>query len=203
MSNYTIITIGREFGSGGREVGMQLAKKLGIKCYDKEIIAEVAKETDFNEEFIEQNDEKKPDLWNLIPSMTINSGEYQSPELKIFMAQFAVIKKIASRESCVLIGRCSDYILNENKNLLKVFIYADKKTREERVSKYENIDIKTAHNRLLKEDKRRAFYYEYYTDQKWGDMHFYDLCINTTATTIEGAVQIILDTIEAKNKKVK
>lgn len=193
----TIITIGREFGSGGREFGRRLAEELGYEYYDKEIITEISKQTSLSVEYVQEILEKKPH--NLYP-ITIGqsfryTNNYQMNQIQtIFKAQCDIIKSLAEKSSCVIVGRCADYILAEY-NPYKFFIYADMDSRINRClsrsSEYENYTYKKMKKMIKKIDKERAKYYDFYAGKKWGDKSNYDLCINTTDTEIKKIVPII------------
>ena len=171
-----IYTIGREFGSGGKEVGEKLAERLGIKLYDKELLQQAAKESGFCEEIFENHDEKPTNsfLYSLVMDTYSVNGYSSAPFLdmplnhKVFLAQFDTIKKIAANESCVIVGRCADYALAEN------------------VTENKAKDI------IQKRDKQRASYYNYYTSKKWGDSTSYHLTLDASKLGLDGCVEMIL-----------
>ena len=185
MSN-KIYTIGREFGSGGREVGEKLAAKLGIKLYDKELLQQAAKDSGFCEEIFENHDEKPTNsfLYSLVMDTYSVSGYSAAPFLdmplnhKVFLAQFETIKKIAEKESCVIVGRCADYALSDNPDCINIFIHADLDVRIKNVSRNLNITENKARDIINKTDKQRASYYNYYTSKKWGDSKSYNLSLD-------------------------
>jgi len=185
----TVITIGRENGSGGRLVGEALAKALGIKCYDKELLYETAKESGFAAGFIAENEEKKPNFF-------MGTGmfyAYEQPvSLQLYVEQSKIIKRIAEREPCVIVGRCSDYVLAEENNVLNVFIHAPLKDRITRVAARDNVSEDKAKSKIQKTDKARASYYNYYTNKTWGDAKNYHLSLDSSALGIEGCVNVIL-----------
>lgn len=199
MSNH-IYTIGREFGSGGKDVGVALAKKLGIKCYGKELLTEAAKESGFCAEIFENHDEKPTNsfLYSLVMDTYSYGGYSSAPFLdmplnhKVFLAQFDTIKKIAEKESCVFVGRCADYALAEHDNCLNIFIHAKPDFRIARVSRDLNLPLNKAKDVVQKTDKQRASYYNYYTSKKWGDSRSYDLCLDIGKIGVDGCVDIIL-----------
>lgn len=199
MSKHFIVTIGREFGSGGRETGIILSKKLGVKCYDKELLRECALNSNLNESYLETVDEKSPGLFMAPPMVSMSTAEIQMPSIKAYVAQFEAIKKIAERESCIIIGRCSDYVLAERNDVVNVFIYAGTGYRIHRLRELHGISEKEAKTLMLKEDRKRAAYYEYYTDKKWGARRSYDLCINTEKFGTQGAADIIARIVNEKN----
>ena len=197
MSN-TIITVGRQYGSGGRYVARLLAEKLGIPYYDKELLAEVAKDSGICEEVLEEHDEKNARnfLFSMMsgsPSVTDSGAMYMDMPLnhRIFLAQFDTIRRIAGQGPCVIVGRCADYVLRDMDNVLNVFIKADKENRIHRVVKYYGVDPLKAEDMIKKADKQRASYYNYYATGNWGDVKNYDLCVDTGALGIQGAVDLI------------
>ena len=187
-----IYTIGREFGSGGREVGEKLAAKLGIKLYDKELLQQAAKDSGFCE---------KPTnsfLYSLVMDTYSVSGYSAAPFLdmplnhKVFLAQFETIKKIAEKESCVIVGRCADYALSDNPDCINIFIHADLDVRIKNVSKNLNITENKARDIINKTDKQRASYYNYYTSKKWGDSKSYNLSLDAGKLGTDNCVEMIL-----------
>ncbi len=199
MSNY-IYTIGREFGSGRKDIGVALAKRLGIKCYDKELLAEAAKQSGFCTEIFENHDEKPTNsfLYSLVMDTYSFGGYSSAPFLdmplnhKVFLAQFDTIKKIAEKESCVIVGRCADYALADRPNCINVFIHADLDFRSERISKKMNLSLNKARDMVQKNDKQRASYYNYYTSKKWGSSKSYDITLDSSRIGVEGCVDMIL-----------
>lgn len=194
----TIITIGREFGSAGREIGGKLAEKLGIKLYDKEMLDRAAKESGICQELFETHDEKPTNsfLYSLVMdtySMGYSSGSYSDMPInhKVFLAQFDAIKKIADEGPCILVGRCADYALESLDNVLSVFIHADIDARIKRIArKYDLTDTK-AREMIIKTDKKRGSYYNYFTNKKWSDAQSYDLCLSSSELGIDGTVEAI------------
>lgn len=195
-----IYTIGREFGSGGREVGEKLAAKLGIKLYDKELLQQAAKDSGFCEEIFENHDEKPTNsfLYSLVMDTYSVSGYSVAPFLdmplnhKVFLAQFETIKKIAEKESCVIVGRCADYALSDNPDCINVFIHADLDVRIKNVSRNLNITENKARDIINKTDKQRASYYNYYTSKKWGDSKSYNLSLDAGKLGTDNCVEMIL-----------
>ena len=195
-----IYTIGREFGSGGREVGEKLAAKLGIKLYDKELLQQAAKDSGFCEEIFENHDEKPTNsfLYSLVMDTYSVSGYSAAPFLdmplnhKVFLAQFETIKKIAEKESCVIVGRCADYALSDNPDCINIFIHADLDVRIKNVSKNLNITENKARDIINKTDKQRASYYNYYTIKKWGDSKSYNLSLDAGKLGTDNCVEMIL-----------
>ena len=184
-----IITIGREFGSGGRELGRRLAEELGIEYYDKEIVTEIANHTSLSEEYVKQVVEKTPHRLYPITvgqSMSYVENYYFRQVQSVYQAQSEIITSLAEKSDCVIVGRCADYILRD-KHPYRIFVYASLESRVRR-SMERNIDSmseKEVRRQILDIDKNRQRYYDYYTDQKWGQKEFYDLLINTTDAVIK------------------
>lgn len=195
-----IYTIGREFGSGGKQVGEKLAERLGIKLYDKELLQQAAKDSGFCEEIFENHDEKPTNsfLYSLVMDTYSVSGYSAAPFLdmplnhKVFLAQFETIKKIAEQESCVIVGRCADYALAENPDCINVFIYADMDFRIRNICKKLDVTDNKARDIINKTDKQRASYYNYYTSKKWGDAKSYNLSLDAGKLGIDNCVEMIL-----------
>ncbi len=205
----TIITISRQYGSAGYEIGKKLAESLGIKYYDKDLIARVAKESGFCEEIIENQDERPTSsfLYNLVMdtySFGYNTSHYVDMPIsqKIFLAQFNTIKTIADEGPCVIVGRCADYALAEYKNCVHLFIYADEEFKINHIKETLGVTEKEAKDLCIKNDKQRQSYYNYYTSKKWGRADSYDLCINSSILGIDGSVTLIkqfVEDFEARN----
>ena len=203
MQKHFVVSIGREFGSGGKEIGFELGKRLGIKCYDKELLEIAAVDSGLCENLFKLHDERPTNsfLYSLV--MDTYSAGYVTPGLidipisqKVFLAQFEDIKKIAKNESCVIVGRSADYALEGEVSLASVFINGDMDTKIKRISKrFELIDSK-AKDLIVKTDKKRASYYNYYTNKKWGSSSSYDLCFNSSRLGINGSVELILRYLE-------
>ena len=175
-----IITIGREYGSGGHYVGKLLAKRLGVNFYDKNIISLVSKESGLSKNYIASNEE------------SLNNAKYESNnDNLIFIAESKVIKKIAKSESCVIVGRCADYILDGNKDVLKVFLYSDEASKINRCVKYYGISKNKALNEIKKIDKERSKHYNFYTNKEWGNVSNYDLLINVDKYGVESTADLI------------
>ncbi|MBQ9659472.1 MAG: cytidylate kinase-like family protein [Clostridia bacterium] len=183
MDKKTIITIGRENGSGGRYIGEKLAQKLGINCYNNELISEIAKKYNSDLNYVEKNDEQPPEG-------TFYFGGQPIPA-KVFEEQSSLIREIAQKESCVFIGRASDYVLKDFDNVINVFVHAPLTSRIERYSRRNNISMVEAEKEITKQDKKRASFYKFYTNQIWGEAKNYHICIDTSKVGIDGAVQLI------------
>lgn len=204
MSNKIVITIGRQFGSGGRAIGKLVAEKLGIPFYDKEIIKHIAEESGFSQEILNDYDEKPTN--SFLYSLSLGAYTYGNsitgiPEMpmsdKIFVIQSDVIKNLAEKGSCVIVGRCAESILKDEVDSFSVFIHADFDSRIKRVSEYDNISHDEAAEKIRKTDKKRASYHNYYSELKWGAATSYDICINSKIG-IENAAQLIIDYINMK-----
>ena len=201
----TIITIGRQFGSGGREIGEMVANHFGIKCYDKELLSRAAKESGFCEEMIQNHDERPTNsfLYNLVMdtySFGYNSSSFVDMPIshKVFLAQFDTIKKIAQEGPCVIVGRCADYALSDFPNVLNLFITADEECKIKRIKeRFEDITTDDkAREMMNKKDKQRQSYYNYYSSKKWGRSDTYDLTINSSVLGIEGSVKLVTQFVE-------
>jgi len=210
MSDKLIITIGRECGSGGRHIGKKLAEELGIKYYDKELLTEAAKKSGLCRELFETHDEKPTSsfLYSLVMdiySMGYSNSAYMDMPLnhKIFLAQFDTIKQIASEESCVIIGRCADYALAEYPNVISVFITADDDVKIKTLMDRHQISESKAKDLMMKTDKKRASYYNYYSNKRWGDSKSYDLCINSSKIGNDGVIELIKAYVAVKQSYMK
>lgn len=188
-SSNIVITLTREYGSGGRYIGKLVAQKLGIKLYDKEFIIEVAEKTGLSEQYIKENEQKRNSL------DILNNGYYSdlSNSDELFVKESQLIKEVSDREPCIIVGRCADQILKENKNVLKVFIYSDMKNKIDRAVKYYGMDKKKAEKEIIRIDKLRENHYKYYTDKKWKDFSNYDICINSDKVGVEKAADLIVE----------
>lgn len=201
----TIITIGREFGSGGHTIGKKLADDLGIPYYDKELLDRAAKESGLAKTIFENQDEKPSSsfLYSLV--MDTYSFGYSSNMMndmplnqKVFLAQFNSIKKLAEEGPCVIVGRCADYALEDDPRLLSVFIHADMDTRVRRICNIYDLSDNKARDRIRKNDKSRSSYYNYYTSKDWGAADSYDVTLDSGIFGIDGTVEIIKQLIAAK-----
>ena len=185
--NNIVITIAREYGSGGRYIGKLVAEKLGIKLYDKEFISKIAEDTGLSSEYIENNEQKR----NVLDSL--NNGYYAglSNADELFVKESEMIKKIAGTESCVIVGRCADFILKDNKNVLKVFINSNINDKIKRATEIYGMDTEKAEKEIARINKLRSNHYKYYTENEWNDPSNYDICINSDAIGIENSVELI------------
>lgn len=207
MEKHTIITIGRQFGSGGKEIGLKIAERLGIKCYDNELLSIAAKESGFCEEVFKAHDEKPTNsfLYSLVMDTYHPYGASGMVDVplsqKLFLAQFDTIKKIARQESCVFVGRCADYALQDDFNIISVFITCDLETKTKRICERLNVTPAKAKELIIKTDKKRASYYNYYTNKKWGSTNSYDLCIDSGRLGIDNSVELILHYMKLTNER--
>lgn len=204
----TVITIGRQFGSAGREIGEKVAEYFGIQCYDKELLTRAAKESGFCEEMIQNHDERPTNsfLYNLVMdtySFGYNASSFVDMPIshKVFLAQYDTIKKIAEEGACVIVGRCADYALEGKKNCVHIFIYGNEDVKVKRIMGKYNLDEAKAREMIIKKDKQRQSYYNYYSSKKWGRADSYDLCINSSVLGVDGTVKLIIQYIEDFEKK--
>lgn len=197
MDNQMIITIGREYGSGGRELGELLAKRLGIAYYDKEILTRAAQESGICEEVMEAHDEKGALTGLLGASASINAmagvgfGMQVPINQRIFQAQFDAITQLAQEGSCVIVGRCADYVLRGRPNVTHVFVYASQEHKVERIMRVEGVSEEKARELIKKTDKQRKGYYNFYADGNWGMRSNYDLMLRTDGHLLEELVELI------------
>lgn len=185
---HIVITIGREYGSGGRLIAKKLSEEMGITFYDKQLISDVAKKTGFSEHFIRNAEHQRPTnsfLYDLYTSV-------QTPSVpdQVFIAQAKVIKEAAARESCVIVGRCADYILRDLPNCLRVFINAPLDQRIRRAREEYGVQEPNLESYVIRQDKARASYYNYFATGRWGQSREYDLCVNSRIG-IDAAVAVI------------
>ncbi len=199
MSKNMVITIGRHYGSGGKEIGRKVAEALGFTFYDEELVTLAAEKSNIDKDVLSGVDEKA--TGSLLYSLVMSGGlrgltaplYYEMPiNDKLFIAQSDVIKKLARERSCVIVGRCADYVLEgEPCHTFNVFLYADMEYKINRIMRLYNLDRKTATERINKTEKQRKSYYNYYSNKEWGSMTGYDLCLNVSTIGIEHTVEII------------
>lgn len=192
-----IISIGRQFGAGGRRVGQALAKELGIAYYDKELIMEAAKEFGFAPDFFEENDEKSASFsGNVLQWMEslVTSGmctkNYLSQDT-LFEMQSEVIRKVAEKHSCIIVGRCSDYVLRDNPNCFSVFLHSSDEDRIMRIQERSGLSTEEAISKMRMEDKKRAAYYNFYSNKTWGESATYTLSIDVSSLGVDKTVELI------------
>ena len=194
LSKKFIITVSREYGSGGRYVGRLIADKLGIKFYDKDLIIRLAEETGLTEKYIEENEERRD------PLSILNNGFYEglTNSDHLFLKESELIRKLANEDSCVIIGRCADFILKDKKNVLKVFISGSMNDKIKRVTKFYGIDKKDAQKEINRINKLRANHYKHYTGNEWLEASNYDICINSDLYGVEKTADIICELVKEK-----
>lgn len=204
--NY-VISIGREFGSGGKYIGQELAKRLNIKCYDNELLTKVSENYNIDMKMLEKVDEKqKSSFWYSFATNYVFSktGEPSpiSAEDNLFLKQAKVIENLYNNgENSIIIGRCSDYILKDNPNVIKIFIYSsDMEFKINRKIKFEKLNAETAEKKIKQIDKQRAEYYKHFTTQNWGDRDNYDICIDTSKIGVVQTIDILENYIKRRIK---
>jgi len=205
MKKKTIITISRQFGSGGREVGKKLAEKLGIPFYDKELVAIASEKSGISEDVLEHMDERATN--SLLYSLSMGmygfgpSGRL-NPEMpmndRLFLLQSEIITDAAKEGSCVVVGRCADYLLRDEPDAVHVFLHAHRDKRCERVMQIYDLPIQKAIEMMIKTDKKRASYYNFYTNMKWGNIENYDLSLDTGIIGIDNTVELIAQYVQMR-----
>jgi len=203
----TVITIGRQFGSGGKEVGIRVAKELGIPFYDKELLQEAAKKSGLCEKIFENFDERPKSFLYSIAMDSYSfalpgSGVGDSLEQQVYLATFNTIRQIAAQGPCVIIGRCADYALENDPNHLSLFISAPVDVRVARVAERHGLTPEKARQMIQKTDKRRASYYEYYSGKKWGAVDSYDFCIDSSYLGLSRTVELIQTMVAHKEHPI-
>lgn len=208
METKYVITIGRQFGSGGREIGRLVANKLGIEYYDKELLAAAAESSGVKTEFFEETDERTPtffshsNIWSF--NIGYNIGDFFSANVSfsnenLYRAQSDVIKDFANQSSCVIVGRSADYVLREHPHLISIFIHASEKACAQRIiNRGECDNIEKAIEMLEKKNKLRSSYYNFYTDKEWGNAASYDFCIDSSKLTSEQVADIIVEYVKKR-----
>ena len=200
MDKKIIITIARQYGSGGREIGEKVAKKLGITLYDKQLITDAATKGNLDENVSKLADESAANslLYTLamgsnVLGTTMHFGYKMPLNDKLFILQSEVIKEKAKDDSCVIIGRCADYVLRDEENVLRIFVYGDLDHRAERIQeRHPELKSSQVIDVITKTDKRRSSYYNFYTGNKWGKYDNYDMAINSSTLGIDGAADLIV-----------
>ena len=198
LNKQIVITLSREYGSGGRYVARLIADKLGIKLYDKDFVIKVAEETGLSQEYIEQNEQKRSTF------APLNNGYYSefNNSDELFAKESELIKEIADKESCVIIGRCADSILADKPNVVKVFVYSDMEDKIKRATKYYGMNKQKAEKEIERIDKQRGNHYKYYTGKEWKDFANYDICVNSDALGVEKTADMICQMVEEKEKSL-
>ncbi len=206
MNQRFVINIGRQLGSGGHLIGQGIARELGISFYDKELIQIASQESGLAKEFLEQLDEKKGQgffrgMFGLRNSIMIDEYYFNDNDPSremLFKSQSDVIRSLAEKQSCVFVGRCADYVLKDHPRAVNIFITADLPDRITRVCRNQKMTEEKAMDYIKKMDKKRADYYNYYTDKQWGAAASYHLCINSSALGIEETISYIIEFVEKK-----
>ena len=193
-----IITISRAFGSGGHTIGKAVAERLGIPCYDKELVDKVAEESGFHKDFIQEAGEYAPVTNSFLFNIAISANPLSTMNTlsmadQLFICQTNVIRRLADEGPCVIIGRCADYILREREDALHVFIHADMEHRAERIVRLYGETKQTPQKRLTDKDNKRRVYYRHYTNRNWGEAQNYHLCLNSGLVGEEKCADIIVD----------
>ena len=183
-----VVTISREFGSGGRTIGRKLAEELGIPCYDAELIQQLARESGFSEDYIRDAGEYAPGGYL---SLLSNRAFAPTNEDVLWELQYQVITELAEKGPCVIVGRCADYILRDTADCLKVFVHADMMFRAKRIAEVYGERAQTPEQRLKDKDKRRAAYHRFYTNMKWGHAQNYHICLDSGKLGIDTCVAIL------------
>ncbi len=202
MSKKFVVAISRQYGSGGHEIGRKLAEKLGVKFYDKELLAKIAQDSGMSKTLVEFYDEMPSK--SLLFSLAMDAYPMSFTEVpinqKVFQAQVETIRKIAEAGSCVIIGRCADSILSDDPNLVSVFIHADMDSKIARVKDRDELSEDKARERIIKTDKKRASFYNFYSlDKRWGDVNSHDLTIDSGKLGISKSVELIYDYLKLRN----
>ena len=194
VKDHVVITVSREYGSGGRYVGRLIADKLGIKFYDKEIITKLAEATGLSEEYIENNEQKRD------ATAILNNGFYMGLDNadELFVKETELIKELAAKDSCVIIGRCADFILKDEKNVIKVFVYSGMEDKIKRATQIYGYEEDKAKKEIERIDKLRANHYKHYTDKDWKDFSNYDICINSDLLGVEKSADMICNMVKGK-----
>lgn len=199
MKKPLIITIGREYGSGGRQIGQAVAERLGISFYDKKIISLAAEKSGLSDEFIANNEQRVRNgfMQNLAASAAYSSGFFSGAYLplseSIFISQSQVIRDIANKEAAVIVGRCADYVLAERENTINVFVHAPVEYRVKRIMELYHMDEAGALKAIATSDKERGNHYFRYTDKKWGKAQNYDICVNSALMGIDKTVEMLVN----------
>ncbi|MDR0981662.1 MAG: cytidylate kinase-like family protein [Culturomica sp.] len=199
-----IITIGRQFGSGGREIGKAVADALNIPFYDKELLRRASQESGLRADLFEKADEKTSSILQSF-AMSFSNGAFYQPndyftDNTLFQLQSEVLRKIVHEGSCVIVGRCADYILKDEAGLTSLFIHAYDADRVARICKVENISEKEALDMMKKKDKMRANYYNYYTDKTWGAASSYGLSLNSSLIGVNGCIAVVQEFIQQRQR---
>ena len=196
-----IVTIGRQHGSNGHDIARALAKELGCACFDKEIVDTAAENSDFSKEILHSYDEKRVSPYIVPVPHYLGLNESFRLNMQVASAQFEAIRSLAERGDCIFVGRCADYVLRKEPDLVRVFIMADEDFRIRTMMERQDLDEADARKLVRQVDKDRSSYYRYYTDQIWGESENYDLILNSAKIGVEGCVKLIKDYVEAARRQ--
>ena len=198
MSNNRMITISREFGSGGHDIGEALAQKLGLPFYDNELINIAAKDSGYSEEMFHEAEKAATNTFSFALNVMGSGGNYGVPlNNQLHMIQSSIIRSIADSQSAVIVGSCSDYVLRDYAECINIFIGASLEARIDRVAMREHVLPASARSAILRMDKCRSTYYNFYTSQKWGERKNYDLCLNSTKLSVDEAAELLARYVRA------
>jgi len=193
-----VITISREYGSGGRMGGRKLAEKLGIHCYDADLIQRIVDKSGYSADYVKEEGESA--AGGVFSTFLADRTRGMTTQDNLWNVQCQVIAELADKESCVIVGRCADYALAGDPNMVSVFVTAEEEDKLKALMDAHQVSKDKAREIMLKTDKRRSSYYNYYSNKRWGDSKSYDLCINSSKCTLEGAVDVILAYAEIAKK---
>ena len=191
MAKKVIIKISRQYGSGGKIIGEKLAEELGIVCYDKVFLENITKKLGVSSAFFQDDNRGENGLYEVGSHGPLSKVASLSVNNKVFESAAKLIREIAAKESAVIVGRCGDYVLKDEENVLSLFIYADKKERLQRGIELYHLDPKDAEETIRRFDRKRANFYEFYTDRKWGALSNYSMTVNTSRMGIEQCVKYL------------
>ena len=191
---FRIVTINREFGSGGRTIGKEVAQRMGVTCYDEELVNQIAKESGMSKDFIKNSSEEASANTSFL--FALNNWANSALTDQIYITQRKIIQGLAEKGPCVIVGRCADFFLRERDDCLNVFIHADMAFKKDRIVRLYGEKDDTPEKRITEKDKRRIAYYKYYTDRTWGMAENYHLCLDSGVLGIERCVDTILSFIE-------
>ncbi len=207
MQGNRIIAIGRQYGSGGHEIGRRVASRLGYGFYDKELLNMAAEKAGLHPDVVRQSEEHRTNslLYSVVMGHTSPRGVAPGPMNlpitdQVFLVQSQIIQELAKKENCVIIGRCADYVLRDNPGMLSVFIHADFDVKVERCKQYYGIDEQEARDRIKKNDKRRANYHNFFADRPWGNIDSYHIALDTGVFGVDGCVDLIVQAVLKSQK---
>ena len=198
---HTILTISRQFASGGHTIGREAAKRLGIPCYDEQLIEYISEQSGFTEDYLREDSER---IKGGLASLLSPSGREDAAMRRyVWNLQKPTLLELAEREDCVIVGRCADYVLRDHENVLNVFIKASMEERVKRIERLYGLDPLKAEESIRKADKQRATYYNYYATGTWGDVANYHLCMDTGVLGIDGTVELIRRAVELQQERAE